>query len=111
MPAPTTQPTQLTPTTSVPQSPSDINSSVSIQKFERDLEAGSEGDDVSRLQLFLIGKNSGPSSKKLAGVGTTGYFGNLTQKALQEFQKSAGIQPASGYFGPKTRAYVDSLER
>ena len=33
-------------------------------------------------------------------------FGTLTKAALAWFQAVAGITPAAGYFGPKTRAYV-----
>ena len=33
----------------------------------------------------------------------------LALNALIEFQKKAGITPAIGYFGSKTRAYVDNL--
>ena len=35
-----------------------------------------------------------------------GYFGDLTKQALSQYQSSRGIQPASGYFGPKTRAQI-----
>src|SRR3989344_3939969 len=32
-----------------------------------------------------------------------------TQRALMEFQESAGIEPHAGYFGQKTRGYVNGL--
>lgn len=81
--------------------------------FLRNLYVGLSGADVNSLQLFLIVQNRGPMAKKLAKAktGATGYFGPLTKSALIEFQKSAGIKPASGYLGPKTRIYINSLAR
>jgi peptidoglycan hydrolase-like protein with peptidoglycan-binding domain len=38
----------------------------------------------------------------------TQYFGRNTQMALAKFQKSVGIAPAVGFFGPITRAYVNA---
>jgi DNA-binding beta-propeller fold protein YncE len=75
----------------------------------RSLTIGSQGTDVWALQVFLELDGSGPASMKLASIGPTGYFGSATQAALAEFQKSIGIIPASGYFGPITRAYVNNL--
>ena len=77
----------------------------------RDLMLGMRGDDIKKLQFFLIGKAAGQSAKDLASVGATGYFGQLTRAALAEFQKNVGITPAAGYFGPKTRAYIDALNK
>jgi hypothetical protein len=74
--------------------------------FTRDLTLGSQGEDVKRLQAFLIAGNAGPAASALATSGATGYFGPVTQKALIEFQTAEGISPASGYFGPLTRARV-----
>lgn len=79
------------------------------KEFSQDLFLGSKGDEVSALQLFLISRHIGPSTDALASVGATGNFGPLTKQALIEFQKSAGITPASGYFGPKTRAYINAI--
>jgi len=66
----------------------------------------SEGAGVHFLQQFLIQEDSGPHSRNLASVGATGYFGSLTRNALAEYQDTAGIAPARGYFGPITRASV-----
>lgn len=77
--------------------------------FKRDLQSGTNGEDVRWLQLFLISKNKGAAAIKLGGVGATGQFGAMTRAALMEFQKNAGITPASGYFGPKTKAYLKSI--
>ena len=74
--------------------------------FTRDLELWSTGNDVKQLQLFLIAQNAGPAAQKLKAHGVTTTFGTLTLNALIEFQKSVGITPVSGYFGPITRGWV-----
>ncbi len=76
--------------------------------FTEDLSFGMTNAQVNSLQLFLISRNTGPLAAKLAANGASGWFGPLTESALKEFQKSVGIS-ATGYFGPKTRAYVNSL--
>ena len=55
--------------------------------------------------------NTGPAAAKLKAHGATDYFGTLTEAALAEFQKKAGIVPPSGYFGPITRKYVNNLNQ
>lgn len=75
--------------------------------FARDLKVGLTGADVKALQVYLNAKGyvvakSGPGS---AGTETT-RFGSATRAALVKLQKAAGITPAAGYFGAKTRAYV-----
>lgn len=77
--------------------------------FSRDLFFGSRGSDVTQLQIFLISQAKGPAAQTLSRHGTTQFFGKLTQDALAEFQKGAGIMPAVGYFGPITRAYINQL--
>ena len=77
--------------------------------FTRNLYFGITGNDVTELQSFLISHNTGPAARKLSVHGMTKNFGILTQNALMEFQKKAGIKPASGYFGPITRKYVNSI--
>lgn len=78
--------------------------------FSRNLLLGSTGDDVMQLQNFLISRASGPAAAKLAAHGTTRTFGPLTLRALIELQKRAGIAPAAGYFGAKTRAYANAAQ-
>jgi parallel beta-helix repeat protein len=75
--------------------------------FLNNLKFLSTGKDVVALQKFLIAQNAGPASQILAKHGTTQIFGTLTFNALVEYQKKAGIA-ATGYFGPITRAYVNS---
>lgn len=78
-------------------------------QFTRDLELGDEGADVKELQKYLnqagfVVASSGAGS---AGHETT-YFGPATQSALIKFQKAKNISPSAGYFGPKTRAYINA---
>ncbi len=75
--------------------------------FTKDLKYGSSGSDVMALQKFLIAKGSGLAAGKLSTYGATGYFGVFTKSALIEYQKTIGIR-ATGYFGPQTRAYINS---
>ena len=86
--------------------PNEGTESASSKNFARNLYAGLSGDDVRDLQLILISQNSGQAGDALQAIGATGYFGSLTKDALAEFQASVGIEPAAGYFGPKTRAYL-----
>jgi hypothetical protein len=78
--------------------------------FTRDLQSGMTGNDVKQLQLFLIAENAGLAARKLKAHGVTTTFAALTKNALIEFQKSVGIKPASGYFGPITRKWVKGHE-
>jgi hypothetical protein len=72
--------------------------------FTSDLTIGSTGTQVSQLQQLLI------SDGYLTAVSApTGYFGALTQAALGKFQAANGISPTAGYFGPKTRAFVNAM--
>ncbi len=74
-----------------------------------DADIGARGSDVMLLQQLLITLNQGPASQALYDAGVTGFFGPLTQAALAEFQRQNGITPPAGYFGPKTRAFLKSL--
>jgi len=82
-----------------------------VRAIATDLSAGSKGNAVNVLQQFLISQGKGSAAQVLATNGATTYFGNLTRAALAEFQKSVGITPASGYFGAKTRVYINSLSK
>jgi peptidoglycan hydrolase-like protein with peptidoglycan-binding domain len=94
---------QAAPTQAAPAAPTDVSAS----SFGRDLEVGSQGEDVRALQRLLNAQGfpvaqSGPGS---AG-NETDFFGPATQQALAAFQSARGISPASGYFGPLTRSTV-----
>lgn len=72
--------------------------------FTQNLTIGSTGADVIALQQLLINKGF------LTSVSTpTGYFGYGTQVAIGKFQAANGISPASGYCGPATRAFLNTL--
>lgn len=71
--------------------------SMSSCSFSRDLTVGSKGDDVTCLQNALIAKG-------YLSASATGYFGSLTSAAVAKWQAAAGVTPAAGYFGAKSRA-------
>ena len=73
--------------------------------FARDLKLRSVGADVTALQDILESK--GFLTMPLGA--TKGYFGTRTRDALAHYQKTEGIVPAQGYFGPVTRAHVGEL--
>ncbi|OGZ06823.1 MAG: hypothetical protein A3C93_05005 [Candidatus Lloydbacteria bacterium RIFCSPHIGHO2_02_FULL_54_17] len=77
--------------------------------FTRDLTLGSTGVDVRALQVWL---NTHGHIVAGSGAGSLGnesnYFGKLTQAAVAKFQTARGITPVAGYFGPKTRAAIQT---
>ena len=80
--------------------------------FTRNLTVGSRGDDVKCLQKYL---NMASYSVASSGAGSSGnestYFGLATKSALARWQAANGISPASGYFGPISRAKYGSLAK
>ncbi len=80
-----------------------------VTMIKNDLSLGMAGENVTTLQLFLIAQNKGLKAQALASVGATSVFGPMTQEALAEWQESAGISPASGYFGPKSRVQIVTM--
>jgi len=71
----------------------------------RRLALGSYGEDVKRLQEYLLSRGYFPRRP------TTTYFGPITQRAVQQFQCAAlslcsGDPASTGYgaVGPRTRA-------
>ena len=80
-----------------------------IPALTRDLSLGSRGDDVRDLQRFLISHGDLPAGND------TGYFGPLTQQAVQAFQRtqnivSSGTSASTGFgaVGPRTRVAIIS---
>ena len=66
---------------------------------------------MQALQALL---DEDPATEVAAsGPGSSGnesmYFGSLTQVALAKWQSLHGITPASGYFGPLTRATIAGM--
>ncbi|MDB5237767.1 MAG: hypothetical protein JWM46_37 [Candidatus Kaiserbacteria bacterium] len=86
------------------------NSTVSSTIISRTLSFGMRGTDVTTLQLQLVAKGY------LSAESATGYFGVLTEAAVQKFQAQQGIvsngAPATtgyGAVGPRTRAALSSV--
>jgi peptidoglycan hydrolase-like protein with peptidoglycan-binding domain len=81
---------------------------VTSYQFTRNLMLGMSGDDVMALQRFLNGHGFVIVA---TGSGSPGneiiVFGPKTQAALAKYQASVGL-PATGYFGPMTRAKLTS---
>ncbi len=78
--------------------------------FARNLTTGSVGTDVKALQQFLNAKGYMVAASGAGSMGMeTMTFGSLTTKALAKFQAANAISPAVGYFGPITRAKVNSM--
>jgi hypothetical protein len=63
------------------------------------LKRGMEGENVSKLQDFLIAKGYMTAEQKSTGPGV---FGPKTEAALKEFQRDQGLKD-DGILGPKTR--------
>ncbi len=79
-----------------------LNGSATAQPFNQNLYFGLRNNaDVRRLQDFLIGKGL------LAASLNTGNYFSATQAAVRLYQSSHGL-PATGYFGPLTRARVNA---
>lgn len=97
--------TSVFPATSSPVTVSSASTTTVLAV--RDLEVGMEGDDVRSLQTILI-RTDAPAARELARVGATGYFGRYTYDAVAEYQRTHGILPVSGYFGPITRAQMSA---
>jgi hypothetical protein len=81
-----------------------------LSEITKNLSLGSIKEEVKLLQQFL---NSNGFTVAQSGLGSSGNettrFGGLTRAALAKYQKSVGISPASGLFGPITRAYLKSI--
>ncbi len=65
-----------------------------------DLQRGMTGPAVQELQTALVKLGHLSAAKMATGPGT---FGPATEAALKAFQSSHGV-PATGYYGPMTRA-------
>lgn len=78
--------------------------------FTRNLTVGSRGEDVKCLQQYL---NASGFTVAQSGAGSPGnestYFGPATKAALIKWQKANNVSPASGYFGPLSRAKYNEL--
>ena len=50
------------------------------------------------------------AARALSGPGATGYFGEMTRKALAEFQAYMKIAPAAGYLGPLSIGRINAIQ-
>jgi len=73
-------------------------------KFTKDLTLKSTGADVTALQEKLVAEGY-----LTMPAGTAyGYFGEVTKKAVIQYQLANKITPAAGYVGPKTMVYLNA---
>ena len=82
-----------------------------LRRLERNLTAGSRGDDVKTLQQLLKDEGVYPTGE------ITGYLGPLTKAAVMKFQEKYaseiltpnGLGAGNGFVGVATRAKINSL--
>jgi chitodextrinase len=105
-PVPVVTPPPVTPPPTTPPTGTNLPS----YTFTAFLGLGSRGVAVQNLQLVLIAEGN------LNAAYATGYFGALTQKALQQFQCTQGLvcsgaPSTTGYgsVGPRTRKVLNAL--
>jgi len=72
--------------------------------FNQNLEQGDRNAEVVWLQKCLKYLSMFPQI-----IDTTGYFGQVTLRAVQLFQTTYNIVPVSGYVGLKTRTKLNEL--
>jgi len=97
--------------TSTPNINGSLSTGVNNFVFQKNLYFGIRGNDVLELQKLLA------QDKEVYPEGiTSGYFGTLTRKAVQNFQKKYGIVSSGseqttgfGLVGPKTRIKLNEL--
>lgn len=86
----------------------DTNVVKPVHTFNSDLQFGDTKPDVVALQDCLKYEGLFPSN-----ADSTGYFGAITKKAVQNFQVKYGISNSSsagfGRVGPKTRAELNEI--
>jgi len=95
--------------TSTPPIAETPGTAIACPVIERTLAFGARGDDVLNLQLFLI------SGGFLESGNATGFFGALTQAAVQAWQAAQGIVSSGspeetgwGVVGPRTRTALEN---
>ncbi len=102
--------TVTTPTTPVVSTPVTPSVSTAGIKFTRDLRVGASGADVKKLQQILNSKGFTIATTGAGSPGNEGtYFGPKTSAALLKFQKANNL-PVVGWAGPKTRAFLNTLQ-
>jgi Putative peptidoglycan binding domain len=80
--------------------------------WSRSLKSGSKGADVKDLQIFL--NMCADTKVSMSGAGSAGMetttFGPATKAAVMKWQMARGVTPASGLFGPLSRAKAAMLQ-
>lgn len=71
---------------------------------DRTMQKGSSGEDVRELQDYLMTKGMFPYHT------ATGYFGTITENAVESFQESRHLQ-VDGLAGPDTNQAIQVLRR
>ncbi len=79
-----------------------VSASAEGYMFNTNLKFGARGADVTALQDRLTAEGF-----YTYGV-STGYFGMVTKKAVQDYQFAKNITPRSGFVGPLTRAMLNA---
>ena len=74
-------------------------SSSTLYIFRNFLNVGSSGKDVTALQQLLVHLG-------FLSAAPTGYYGQVTRRAVIDFQKAHGLSPL-GYVGPGTRTALN----
>ena len=87
-------------------------SSSAAMTWSRSLKLGARGADVKDLQMFL--NMCADTKVAVSGAGSPGmettYFGPATKAAVMKWQSLRGVSPASGLFGPLSRAKAAELQ-
>jgi peptidoglycan hydrolase-like protein with peptidoglycan-binding domain len=106
-----TPPTGGNPTSTTPVTPSSTGTGTGGYVFTRNMGPGSSGPDVTALQQLLIRLGDYPAAI------VSGYYGSLTEKAVETFQANQGIisygspfTTGYGAVGPHTRAALNAEE-
>lgn len=119
---PTPSPSRPSTTTgSVPTNPIVVNPPMDNNEynFTKNLWVGIRDIEVRLLQKFLNLKGFSVATEGPGSPGQeTDFFGNRTRDALIKFQEAykfniltpLGLNFGTGYFGPSTRNYINSLE-
>ncbi len=91
-----------TPTIPIPIPPI-----INAAPFTRSLTVNTIGEDVRTLQKYLNTKGFLVATNGAGSPGKeTNLFGSRTKAALIKFQQTNRIYPTLGFFGPKTRAFI-----
>lgn len=99
--------TPSTPTSGGLTSSGTLSTGFALSAFTQSLYFGLRGAQVQALQSLLVGQGYLPA------VDATGFFGNLTLHAVQQFQCAQSVVctngPGWGIIGPKTRNILNEL--